>query len=260
MFPQHDVNISSFVLINKNCKKILAFYVKIVYNRQWLFFSSTGKALDCKGGITVIYVLENLSLVTPMQVQKAGEIVTCQRREYAAQYRFEKDRKQSLFAFLLLRYGVHAEFGVTAPLLIDRSAGKPVLSDQPQIRFNLSHCNNAVACAISHDEVGVDVQEWIVRQLSVAEQVCTPKELALLRQEPEPEKLFAKIWTQKESYGKYTGRGIVYPMREHSFLQQAPEGLRMESFLMDGYALSYCAKETLEIFKVTPDELLYEIT
>ena len=206
----------------------------------------------------MIYVMENLSLVTPQQAQKAREIVTWQRRDYAAQYRFEKDQKQSLFAFLLLRYGVYAEFGETAPLLIDRSGGKPVLLHQPQIRFNLSHCNNAVACAISRDEVGVDVQDWIVRQLSVAEQVCTPKELALLRQEPEPEKLFAKIWTQKESYGKYTGRGIVYPMREHSFLRQVPEGLCMESFLMDGYALSYCAKEALEICMVTPEELLYE--
>ncbi len=190
------------------------------------------------------------------QLQYASALVPPYRREYAARYRFESDRIQSIFAFLLLQYAAKAEYAIEEALQLDYSGGKPKIIGFDGLHFNLSHCKLACACALSSGPVGVDVQDWSQRHLSVTKQVCSEQELAYLQTAQAPQVEFAKLWTRKESYGKYTGQGIVYPMKELCLLRQAPRGTVMESFVLEGYALSYCAEETLEIQKIPIQELL----
>jgi 4'-phosphopantetheinyl transferase len=114
----------------------------------------------------------------------------------------------------------------------------------------------AVACALSDRPVGVDVQDWSPRHLSIVTRVCTQQEQAFLERSPNQETEFAKLWTRKESYGKYTGKGILYSMNEQPLLTQAPDGTIMETVTFDGYALSYCAEEALKIQRVTLADLL----
>ncbi len=204
----------------------------------------------------MLYVLEGLTFVTPEQMERAGLLVTEQRRSYAARYRFHKDRVQSIFSFLLLQYGLKEEYGITRKPILNYSKGKPVLTGLEWLHFNLSHCQLAAACGLSHAPVGVDVQDWTRGHLSVAKQVCSLEELALLKEESDPEIAFAKLWTRKESYGKYTGQGIIYPMKETNLWEASPLGTVMETFLFQGYALSYCAEKELKIKKVTVDDLL----
>ena len=204
----------------------------------------------------MVYVLDGLLQITPEQTERANRLVTPQRRECAERYRFEIDRIQSIAAFLLLQYGVREEYGIEKELLLDYSGGKPVLAGLELPHFNLSHCKLAVACALSDRPVGVDVQDWSPRHLSVSNQVCSPEELSFLEQAPEPEKEFIKLWTRKESYGKFTGQGILYPMQEHSFLNRAPLGTVLETFAFQGYALSYCGEKALDLRKVTIEDLL----
>ncbi len=204
----------------------------------------------------MIYVLEGLLSVTTEQLERASALVPPYRREYAARYRFEHDRIQSVFAFLLLQHAVREERAIEQTLQLDCSEGKPKIAGFEDLHFNLSHCRLAAACALSCKPVGVDVQDWAQRHLSVAKQVCSAQEFSFLERAEDPNVAFAEIWTRKESYGKYTGQGILYPMRELSFLGHAPQGTVMESFAFDGYALSYCAEEALEIRKVAVAELL----
>ncbi len=204
----------------------------------------------------MVYVLDGLSHVTSEQLQYASSLVPTHRREYAARYRFENDRIQSIFAFLLLQYALRKEYAIEDAVQLDYSGGKPTIVGFENLHFNLSHCKLAAACALSVRPVGVDVQDWAQRHLSVAKQVCSAQELSFLQREDDEKVEFAKIWTRKESYGKYTGQGILYPMRELSLLGQAPPGTVMETFSYDGFALSYCAEEALEIRKLTMDDLL----
>lgn len=204
----------------------------------------------------MIYVLEDLRSVTSEQLARATSLVPPYRREYAARYRFEKDRIQSIFAFLLLQHAVREEYAINEMLQLDCSGGKPVLAGHGNLHFNLSHCNLAAACALSCRPVGVDVQNWAQRHMTVAKQVCSAQELSFLEGAAEPQAEFAKLWTRKESYGKYTGQGILYPMRELNLLEQTPQGTVMQTFAFDGYALSYCAEEVLEIRKVAVEDIL----
>ncbi len=204
----------------------------------------------------MVYFCDGLLNITPEQLSFASSLVPPYRREYAARYRFENDRIQSIFAFLLLQYAVRAEYSIEDMLQLDYSAGKPKAIGFDHLYFNLSHCKLAVACALSASAVGVDVQDGTRSHLSVAKQVCCERELAYLEAAQAPQTEFVKLWTRKESYGKFTGQGILYPMNELCLLEQAPHGTVMETFVFDDCALSYCAKEVLEIRKVTVEDLL----
>ena len=204
----------------------------------------------------MVYIFDGLPHISLEQLEYASALVPLSRREYAARYRFEKDRIQSIFAFLLLQYAVREEYSIEAALQLDYSTGKPKAVGFESLHFNLSHCKLAVACALSATPVGVDVQDWEPRNLSVAKHVCSAEELAFLETAQEPPVEFAKLWTRKESYGKFTGKGIVYPMKELCLLGQSPEGTVMETLALDGYALSYCAEEALKIRKVSIEALL----
>ncbi len=204
----------------------------------------------------MVYVLDELTGVTKELLEQLSLRASPQRREYAARYRFEKDRIQSIFSFLLLQHGIKEEYGETRELILDYGGGKPVLTGLEQIQFNLSHCQLAVACGLSDRPIGVDVQNWDPRHLAVAKQVCSPRELVLLQQVAEPDIAFSRLWTRKESYGKFTGQGILYPMHECDLWENSPPGTVMETVTFQGYALSYCGETASKIQKVTIHDLL----
>ena len=99
--------------------------------------------------------------------------------------------------------------------------GKPALDDQPggaDFRFNISHSNELLLCAVALDrEVGVDV-EWTGRPLPDAEQIAqsffSAAERAALRAVPAHLKTvaFFNCWTRKEAYIKARGDGLSLPL------------------------------------------------
>ena len=101
--------------------------------------------------------------------------------------------------------------------------GKPEIIDPPlNLRFNLSHTENFIVCAIAlkHD-IGVDV-EWLERQadaLSIADRFFSPLEVSELFSRPQntQESRFFDYWTLKESYIKACGQGLSIPLDQFSF-------------------------------------------
>lgn len=98
--------------------------------------------------------------------------------------------------------------------------GKPFFTDPTLPFFSLSHSGIYTVCALCDVPLGVDVQEHRFRGgdrsddalLRIASRFFHPDEaahLCSLREKslPIPTPFF-RIWTAKESYVKYTGRGI----------------------------------------------------
>ncbi len=204
----------------------------------------------------MVYVLQGISTITEEVLAQVTPLLSAQRREKIARYRFHKDRVQSAFAYLLLRYALKREAGFEGLPMLEETEGKPTLKVPKGLHFNLSHCVRAVACGLSDTPVGVDVQEWSPRHLSVRNKVCTPEELLLLEGSNRPEADFIKLWTRKESYGKYTGQGIRYAMQETDLRDEALQDLVLETAVFPDFALSYCAERKLELVTVTVQELL----
>ena len=74
----------------------------------------------------------------------------------------------------------------------------------------MSHCREAVACAVDVEPVGVDV-EAVVKKIDDAllREVLNDEEIAQVLAAESREEEFTRIWTMKESAVKLTGDGLT---------------------------------------------------
>jgi len=121
--------------------------------------------------------------------------------------------------------------------------GRPHLGEPPprvpDLRFNLSHTDGLIACAVTVGrEVGVDV-EHLGRTLThdVAERFFSAREVRDLRarRPAERQQAFFDYWTLKEAYIKARGLGLALPLGQFTFLldADAPPTIEFASELPD---------------------------
>lgn len=97
--------------------------------------------------------------------------------------------------------------------------GKPILTENNAIKFNLSHSDGWAAYAISFEsDVGVDIERIREDIYSVSmEELCLSiGELELLAKLPYKQRIhtFYSLWTYKEALLKGLGCGLEYPLSE----------------------------------------------
>jgi len=93
------------------------------------------------------------------------------------------------------------------------------------LEFNLSNTKGLVVCAISRDQVGVDVEPRArgTSVVPIADTVFSQDELAALRALPESEqpRRAIELWTLKESFIKARGLGLSLPLDRFTMLLDA---------------------------------------
>lgn len=145
----------------------------------------------------------------------ALRIISEQRREYALKYHREIDRRLSVKAYLLLCEGLKKSYGIQEmPLFSYTTSGKPILTHYPKIHFNMSHCNEAVLCAIDTKPIGVDIETIKAYDKELAQYTMNPKELEIIENSSCPEVEFTRFWTMKEAVLKCSGEGISNNIKE----------------------------------------------
>ncbi len=108
-----------------------------------------------------------------------------------------------------------------------REQGKKPRLDVEGVHFNLSHSYGVSVLAMSHTEVGVDI-----------EKVRPVRREKFTFIEAKDDKEFFEKWTERESYVKFTGEGIAKIKRE------IPSDAHFEHFdVFDGYHVAVCAEE-----------------
>lgn len=182
--------------------------------------------------------------------------VSLQRRERARKYRFRSDRVQSILAFVLLRIALDTEYGCRMmPSLTLMPTGKPYLADMPDVHFNLSHCKKGVACGISDSALGVDIQDYVCFKESLAKQFMSEKELHAAKA-GDAGTAFTRLWSMKESYGKYTGRGICYDMPGYTAVEGVTaNGCVCQSHILENFVISVTSAKQLPLVRIYAAEL-----
>lgn len=206
-----------------------------------------------------LYAANTRDLGDPNRFAQLLETVPDTRREKIHRLRKEEDKCRSLGAWLLLVHGL-GQAGI-APgdiRLTEGDAGKPSLTNYPDVHFNLSHSGERVFCAVSGREVGCDVEQMGSVDLAIARRFFTPLETALLTEIPGAEsqrQMFFRLWTLKESFLKAVGRGMTLPLRDFSIgittegavLERNPFPERVfflrEWDFGDGYRYACCGEE-----------------
>ncbi|MDR0222506.1 MAG: 4'-phosphopantetheinyl transferase superfamily protein [Oscillospiraceae bacterium] len=118
--------------------------------------------------------------------------------------------EQREMALRLLDYALREEYGILRrPEMTKTPSGKPYFKDS-SIFFNYSHCRLAAACAVSRrGAVGVDAECGRAVSTAAINRVCIRSELSAIENGGD----FLRIWTQKEAYAKFTGRGFAERFR-----------------------------------------------
>ncbi|NLX90379.1 MAG: 4'-phosphopantetheinyl transferase superfamily protein [Firmicutes bacterium] len=99
--------------------------------------------------------------------------------------------------------------------------GKPYLRDYPDIHYNVSHTKGAIVCALADEPVGVDIERIKRFNKHLVEHFFTKDEQKYIYAgKTKQEERFAEIWTKKEAYVKWIGKGMELPFHTFSVLQK----------------------------------------
>ncbi len=184
----------------------------------------------------MIYVDEHID---DFDLQQGLKEISEQRREQALKYKFERGQRTCVLAYLLLKKALKEEYGmVENPIFEYGEHGKPSIVGHPEIHFNFSHCKEAVACAVSRQPIGIDVESIGRFRESVARYAMNEEELAQILQAERPDIVFTRLWTMKEARLKLTGEGINDDMK--SILVGDKKRYTTEEHLSKGYILTVC--------------------
>lgn len=189
--------------------------------------------------------------------EEINKIISKNRLAYANRYRVQNQKFQCKIAYVLLRIGLYREYGIVElPQLGLNKYGKPLLINQENIFFNLAHCIKGVVCGISQKEIGVDIQEIVKYDESIGKRFMSNEEMQKV-DKFDRDRYFTKIWTQKESYGKYTSQGICYDMNSITLGgKERIEEILIRSYGAEEYYISVVTQERLPLVYVDIEDIV----
>lgn len=115
--------------------------------------------------------------------------------------------------------------------------GKPYIVEYEQWHFSITHTAGMIGIAISDESVGIDAEKICDADLRITKRFFTAQENLRIENSANKNKRFLEIWTKKEAYLKYIGKGLHTPMRSFDVFELAN---KFESFEECGYMISIC--------------------
>ena len=187
-----------------------------------------------------------------LNLSAAYKLLPESRKKKVDNFRFEKDKRLSAGAYLLLDELLKEE-NITQPAFKIGEYGKAYISNYENIYFNMSHSGKLVACAISDMEIGVDVEYNDPEiDLNIAKNYFYNSEYENIMKSQNPSDEFFKYWVLKESYMKYTGLGFNLPLDSFEIIIDEKITLKNKNhpkfnlFDIENYKLATCSGYNLK--------------
>lgn len=110
------------------------------------------------------------------------------------------------------------ETGRDLPTIERTPQGKPFFSEE-SMHFSISHTKHHIFCCLSRENIGLDAEE-IGRAIDplLKDRFCSPSEQARAKTHDD----LLRLWVLKESYAKFTGRGIGNYLKNTDFSPNDP--------------------------------------
>lgn len=147
------------------------------------------------------------------------KILNKAEQQRASRFKFPEPRNIFVIsrAFLRLALGKYLKVAPEALEFWTTTHGKPELTGQPGLRFNLSHTEGmAILGVVLQKEIGIDVEslDRDVNTLELADRFFSSVEASWVRSQLESERTraFLHCWTAKEAYVKAHGEGLSIPL------------------------------------------------
>lgn len=195
----------------------------------------------------MIYIRDDLNNIVMEEYQTMYSKMSRQRKKYVDRFFRQTDKIRCVCAYDLLMDALIREYGIVNPPEFGfKEYGKPYLREYPYIHFNISHCNNAVACAVSSEEIGIDVEDVNPIDNEVVNNCCSLDEIQQLNSADDPNLIFALIWTKKESFLKMMGTGLNDNVK-NLFTSEILESVKFSTRInkQKRYVCTYCQMEII---------------
>ena len=175
--------------------------------------------------------------------------VSEEKRSRARRFRFAADAHNTLVGDILARIEICKAKGIDNNdiCFLLNEYGKPYLAGSYDIHFNISHTGRYVACVVSCEPVGIDIELIKPIDLKIAERFFTKDEALyvfgnqIAEGTPDGNQIaegtpdgdqsiarFFEVWTKKESRLKWEGKGFSKPLP--SFSVFSPKELEMLNY------------------------------
>lgn len=157
----------------------------------------------------------NISDVTQNELDIWFDAMSEERKSEVVRIINEKKRTSKIVSDHICRKAVSEFCGVSQEeiVFIKNSYGKPYAQNLP-VYFSISHSADAVICAVSGKEIGIDTEKIKSFNPNAAEKFATKKELEYISS---AQNGFFEIWTLKEAYFKCKSTGLGADIKNVSF-------------------------------------------
>jgi 4'-phosphopantetheinyl transferase len=182
-------------------------------------------------GVVILFEIIILALAPHLAKAEFNQmmpLISSKKQEQIRKYHSHIDSQNSLLGDILIRAEICRITGLCNKQLefSTNEYGKPCLINDRGIHFNITHTNNFVACAIGDEPVGIDIEQIKPITLKIAERFFAENETLYIisREDGLIYHRFFEIWTKKESYIKWIGKGLSIPLSSFSVFDVANEG------------------------------------
>ena len=205
-----------------------------------------------------IYLLTINTEKLPSSYKEMLERVSNEKIKKIKNYKFDIDIKLSLYSDLLVRYLACQKLNLNnEKLTIEKNIyGKPYILGEANFNYNISHTHNAMSIAISENEVGIDIEKIGLCDFEIVNRYFSNAESEyIFSNNQEQNKRFYEIWTKKESFIKWDGRGLAVPLDSFNVLEK---NSLIKSYIIGDYIISVCSKNKInnDIIYITENQLI----
>lgn len=155
-----------------------------------------------------VEIFDRMEQCTAEEVERMLPMVSAQRREQALRYTHTFGRFCCLKSWLMVK-----EMMDNGRWTMDRwlynEHGKPYIEGGPY--FSISHCKAGIAVAVDDQPIGIDIETIRHADDELAARVMNEQEQAAMSDERfgDRDRVFTRLWTQKEAVVKAQGVGIM---------------------------------------------------
>lgn len=182
--------------------------------------------------------------------------VSIERKEKINTLHFDIDKKLSLYSEVLVRILIHQKLGLpNSEIVFEKNKyGKPYLKGYENFHFNISHTKNAIVVGVSEKAIGIDVEKIKGANLDIAKRFFIQNEYEYITDcKKNVDKRFYEIWTKKEAYIKYVGKGLSIPLNSFNVLNC---DLSIKTLEIGEYIVSLCSSSKwFDVLKITEEIL-----
>lgn len=218
-------------------------------------------------------VVQSIKNYEENEYRRFREIISAEKRERIDRYKHTEDYRRSLLGDVLSRNLLAGMTGKAAgelDICIDEM-GKPYVANAKDAYFNVSHSGEYVACIISDRPCGIDIETMDKDNLDIAKRFFARSEYEYISDAPKDEikRRFYEIWTAKEAYSKYEGKGLGIDLgsfevvKKENHFSVLIDGAERQTVtagdIGGGYMLSFVCEDEGEISVETEYGDLYEL-